>query len=173
MIFGDGAVALGLSIFAKCLGAEWVGNIGHHDERLARIKNLAKVDMTVNSHTENVEEAIGDRRFDVVVDAVGSVEIIKQGAKFLVPGGLVASTAYCIKDIPHWICRIYRINVRLQMLNWPYHEHRQHEEILELIREGKVDPKEFYSHVLPIDEAEKGVEMIKKREAYKVIFTME
>ena len=64
-------------------------------------------------------------------------------------------------------------DLRLQMLNWPYHEHRQHEEILELIREGKVDPKEFYSHVLPIDEAEKGVEMIKKREAYKVIFTME
>lgn len=45
--------------------------------------------MTVNSHTENVEEAIGDRRFDVVVDAVGSVDIIKQGSKFMVPGGLV------------------------------------------------------------------------------------
>ena len=173
LIFGDGAVALGLSIFAKCLGAEWVGNIGHHDERLARIKNLAKADMIVNSHTENVEEAIGDRRFDVVVDAVGSADIIKQGAKFLVPGGLVGvygvlhkgHSTLDLQDLPN--------NVRIQMLNWPYHEYRQHEEILELIREGKVDPKEFYSHVLPIDEAEKGVEMIKKREAYKVIFTME
>ena len=173
LIFGDGAVALGLSIFAKCLGAEWVGNVGHHDERLERIQKLAKVNLTVNSHTQSVEEAVGNRKFDVVVDAVGSTEIIKQGAKFLKPGGLLG--IYGVLHKGHASIDLQELpnNVRLHMLNWPYHEHRQHEEMLALIAEGKVDPKEFYSHVLPVEEAEKGVEMIKKREAYKVIFTME
>ena len=43
--------------------------------------------------------------------------------------------------------------------------------LLELIKEGKVDPSNFYSHVIPVEDAQKGLEMILKREAYKVIFT--
>ena len=173
LIFGDGAVALGLTTFAKCLGAEWVGNIGHHDDRLARIQKLAKADLIVNSHTEDVEAAIGDRKFDVVVDAVGSIENILQGAKYLVPGGLVG--IYGVLKKGHAMQDLQELpnNVRIQMLNWPYREHRQHEEMLALIKDGKVDPKEFYSHVMPVEEAQKGLEMILKREAYKVIFTYE
>ena len=171
LIYGDGTVALGLATFAKCLGAEWIGIVGHHDDRLARIKDLADVDLIVNSKKEDVAVAVGSRKFDIVVDAAGSVENVLEGAKFLVPGGLVGIYGVLKKGHAELDLQELPNNVRIQMLNWPYHEHRQHEEMLELIKEGKVDPSNFYSHVIPVEDAQKGLEMILKREAYKVIFT--
>ncbi len=173
LIFGDGAVALGLSCFARYLGAEKVVVVGHHDERLARIKDLGKVEQTINSHTEDVEQCLGAQRFDVCVDAAGSPEIVLQGAKFLVPGGRVG--VYGVLKKSHSTIDLLDLpnNVAVQVLNWPYHEYRQHAEMLDMIEKGIVDPKWFYSHVLPIDEAQKGVDLIRSREAYKVIFTME
>lgn len=173
LIFGDGAVALGLACFAKYLGASRVVNVGHHDDRLARIQELAHGDQVINSHREKVEDALGEQRFDVVIDAVGSPEIILQGAQFLVPGGQVG--VYGVLKQGHSTIDLLALpnHVSVQVLNWPYHEHREHEQMLQMIREGVVDPKWFYSHVLPIDEAQKGVDMIRSREAYKVIFTME
>lgn len=173
LIFGDGAVALGLAIFSRCLGADWVGSIGHHEERLEKIRRLAKADMTVNSHLEDVDQAIGNKKFDVVIDAVGSTDIIKKGAKYLVPGGLVGIYGVLHKGQASLDLQELPNNVRIHMLNWPYHEFRQHDEMLELIAQGKVDPKEFYSHILPIEQVRMGVEMVQKREAYKVIFKME
>ncbi len=173
LIFGDGAVALGLACMAKYLGAATVVNVGHHDERLARIRELAHADQTINSHTEEMEQALAGQKFDIVVDAVGSPEIIQQGAKFLVPGGRVG--VYGVLKQGHSTIDLLALpnNVAVQILNWPYHEHREHEAVLSMIRDGVIDPKWFYSHVLPIEDAQKGVDMIRSREAYKVIFTME
>ena len=172
LIFGDGAVGLGLACFAKKLGAVKVVNIGHHDERLARIQELAHVDQVVNSHKECVEEALAGQTFDVVIDAVGSPEIILQGAKFLVPGGRVG--VYGVLKQGHSTLDLLNLpnNVAIQVLNWPYHEHREHDAVVKMVQDGVVDPKWFYSHVMPVEEAQKAVEMIRNREAYKVIFTM-
>ncbi len=173
LIFGDGAVALGLSCFARHLGAQEVVVVGHHDDRLERIVELAHADHIVNSHSQDVEECLQDRKFDVVIDAAGSPEIVIQGAKYLVPGGRLG--VYGVLKQNHSTIDLLALpnNVTVQVLNWPYREHRVHSEVLKLIKDGVVDPKWFYSHVLPIDEAQKGVDMVRKREAYKVIFTME
>lgn len=173
LIYGDGAVALGLAVFARLLGARSVINIGHHDDRLQRIRELANVDMTINSHTQDPAECIGDRRFDVVIDAVGSTDIIVSGAQFLKPGGLMG--VYGVLKQEHSTIDLLALpnNVRLQMLNWPYHEHRTHDEVVAYVLEGKVDPKWFYSHVLLVDRAPRGFELIRSRKALKVIFTME
>lgn len=81
VIFGDGAVALGLSCFSRYLGAKNVTVVGHHDERLARIAKLAKVDLTINSHKEKVEEKLAGQKFDVCVDAAGSPGNYSAGCK--------------------------------------------------------------------------------------------
>lgn len=172
LIYGDGAVALGLARFAKLMGAARVVNVGHHDDRLKRIEDLAHVDQVINAHTQSVPEALKEERFDVVIDAVGSVEIICEGARFLKPGGLLGVYGVLKKEHSSLDLLALPNNVRLQILNWPYHEHRTHDEVVEWVRSGKVDPKWFYSHVMPVDDAAKGVEMIRNREALKVIFTM-
>ncbi len=60
----------------------------------------------------------------------------------------------------------------VHMLNWPFREHAAHGEIISLIREGRINPKDFYSHVLPIDEAPRAMEMVRTREAFKVVLAM-
>lgn len=171
LIYGDGAVANGVALFAKLLGAGWVGCVGHHDDRLEKIVGVAKPDLTVNSHKVDVAQAMGDRKVDLVIDCVGSVDVIKEGAKFLVPGGRVSVYGVLSKATANINLTELPNNISIHMLNWPYREHREHDAIIQLIEEGKLDPKDFYSHVLPAEECQKGAEMIENREAYKVIFT--
>ncbi len=172
LIYGDGAVALGLAILAREMGAAFVGCVGHHDERLSRIASHTPLDLAVNAHTEDVFEKAGDTRFDIVIDGVGSVDAACEGAKLLKPGGRVglygvlkhAKANVNLVDLPN--------NILFQTLNWPYREHAAHDEVISLVRRGVLNPKDFYSHVLPIEEAPKGVDMIRSREAYKVIIDM-
>lgn len=173
LIYGDGAVAHGLCAFSKIMNAGFVGCIGHHDERLQKISKIAKADIIINSKSESPEEKLNGKRFDIIIDAVGSIEIVHQASKMLKPGGKVAVYGVLKKekanlnlfDIPNNTC--------IHILNWPYREHRTHDELVKMINDGKIDPKNYYSHVMPMEDAAKGVELIKKREAYKVIFTME
>jgi threonine dehydrogenase-like Zn-dependent dehydrogenase len=61
---------------------------------------------------------MGDRKVDLVIDCVGSVDIIKEGARFLVPGGRgsvygvmnKATANINLVDLPNNVC--------IQMLNW-------------------------------------------------------
>ena len=172
LIFGDGAVAQGLAIMAHEMGAAYIGCVGHHDERLQRIAEHAPLDLMVNSHNEDIMEKAGDKRFDLVIDGVGSVDIIQQGARLLKPGGRVglygvlkhAKGSINLVDLPN--------NILLHTLNWPYREHAAHDEVVDLVHRGVLNPKDFYSHVLPIDQAPEGVELIRSRQAYKVIIDM-
>ena len=111
-------------------------------------------------------------RFDIVVDGVGSVDIIMEGARLCKPFGRVG----CYGVLKHAYANINLCdmpnNIMLQTLNWPYREHAAHDEVLSLVERGLLDPKEFYSHVLPLGEIAKGVEMIRTRQAYKVIIDM-
>ena len=172
LIFGDGAVAQGLAIMAHEMGAAFIGCVGHHDEHLARIAAHTPLDLMVNSHKQDVMEKAGDVRFDVVIDGVGSVDIVKQGARLVKPGGRVglygvlkhSKADINLVDLPNNVC--------LQTLNWPYREHATHDAVIELVRRGVLKPRDFYSHVLPIDKAPEGVELIRTRQAYKVIIDM-
>lgn len=172
LIYGDGAVAQGLAIMAHEMGAAFIGCVGHHDERLQRIAEHAPLDLMVNSHNESIFDKVGDTRFDIVIDGVGSVDIIQEGAKLLKPGGRVglygvlkhAKGSINMVDLPN--------NVLLQTLNWPYREHATHDEIVDMVHRGVLNPKDFYSHVLSLEEAPKGVELIRSRQAYKVIIDM-
>lgn len=172
LIYGDGAVAQGLAIMAHEIGAAFIGCVGHHDERLQRIAEHAPLNLMVNSHKENILDKVGDTRFDIVIDGVGSVDIIQEGAKLLKPGGRVglygvlkhAKGSINMVDLPN--------NVLLQTLNWPYREHATHDEIVDMVHRGVLNPKDFYSHVLSLEEAPLGVELIRSRQAYKVIIDM-
>jgi threonine dehydrogenase-like Zn-dependent dehydrogenase len=171
-IFGDGPAALGLASMAHGMQAGYLGCAGHHDERLKIIKAQAQVDALVNTRTQTLGEVIGQRKFDIIIDAAGSLGIIREAAGMLKPGGRVCVYGVLKKsqadlnlvDLPNNTC--------VQVYNRPYHEYRTHDEVCELVESGSLDLKSFYSHVLPIDEAARGFELVKSRQAYKVILTM-
>ena len=58
---------------------------------------------------------------------------------------------------------------RPDRLNWPYQEHSTHDELVRAILDDRIDPKDYYSHVMPMDDVARAVEMVRSREAYKVV----
>lgn len=63
-------------------------------------------------------------------------------------------------------------NIRLHILNWPYGEHRAHEAVTALVARGVLVPSQYYTHILPLEDAQKGFELVASREAFKVILQM-
>jgi L-iditol 2-dehydrogenase len=171
LIIGDGSVGMGLSHFVGAYGVNSNIVVGHHDDRLARIAEIAKPTMTINTKTEGMDKIEG-RKFDVVVDAVGSTDIIRQGVRMVKPGGKLVvmgvlnknNTTISLLEIPNYTA--------VMMLSFPYKEHRTQDEVIGYMRSGFVKAPDYYSHIMPIDDAPEGVRLLETREAFKVILTM-
>jgi L-iditol 2-dehydrogenase len=170
LIYGDGPIGLELAHLVRLAGAQWVGIVGHRAHRLERIGRLAQMDFVANAKTEDVEAKLGERKFDLVIDAVGSMAIIQAGAKRLKPGGKLGAYGtlkrkdanVSLVDLPN--------NISLHILNLPHIVPGQREELLQFILAGQIKPQDYYSHVLPLTDAVQAVQMIETREAFKVVF---
>jgi threonine dehydrogenase-like Zn-dependent dehydrogenase len=171
IIFGDGAVSQGLSHFIRAYKVNSVVIVGHHDDRLNRIEKLTKPEMLINSNRENVLDILKNRRFDMAIDAAGSPDIVRLGASMLKPGGKMAMYGVLKKGLSTIDLYALPNNVALHILAYPYQEHRTHDDIIEMMRSGFIRAKDYYSHVLPAEQAAEGIDLIEKREAFKVIFT--
>ena len=60
-------------------------------------------------------------------------------------------------------------NTRLHMLNFPYGEYDILPETVEMIEQGRVHPRDFYSHVVPFTEIDRAMHLLETREAFKVV----
>jgi threonine dehydrogenase-like Zn-dependent dehydrogenase len=171
LIFGDGAVGMGLSLFLRSYNVSSVVIVGHHDDRLERIKRVSKPDILINSDKDNIQDVIGNKKFDMAIDAAGSIEIIKEAARLIKPCGKVC--AYGVMKEGRSTLNLYDIpnSISLQILGGPYQHHRTHDKIIELMHNGFVKAKDFYSHVLPSEQVAEGIRMLETREALKVILT--
>jgi threonine dehydrogenase-like Zn-dependent dehydrogenase len=128
----------------------------------------------VNSSTEDVasrvRELTGGRGFDRAIDAIGLVSPIDHAPEVLARGGRCG--LYGVEDaqdgkpggrisIPaggEWsLCQIYPA------------EHLAHDEIISLVRSGKLHPSRYITHRLPLDEINRGFELIREKRAVKVV----
>lgn len=171
-VFGDGPVAYGLASLLKIMGANFVGCAGHHDDRLAVLRDNAGVDLIINTHDSSVKESVGERKFDLVIDAIGSTDVIFEGSEILKQGGKIGMYGVLKKGKGNVDLLHVPNNVCIHKLNDPYGEYRSHREVCELVEAGKINLKDFYSHTMPIDKAAEAFELVKSRKAYKVVLTM-
>jgi L-iditol 2-dehydrogenase len=173
MIFGDGSISLGLSIFLKQLKVNSIVTAGHHDNRLDRIRKIADPGLMINTHTTRLEDALGDRRFDIVIDAAGSLDAARQGGRFLKPGGAGKVCIYGVLPRGKSTIDLYDLlnNTGIQIMSYPYKEHRTHDEIVDFMRRGIINTKDFYDCVLPCEQAAEAFRKIENREAFKAILT--
>lgn len=59
------------------------------------------------------------------------------------------------------------------MLNFPYGEYDMMAENIEYIQKGLIDPKNYYSHVLPMGCLDEILDLVQNRKARKVIMTID
>lgn len=171
LVYGDGPVGLGITRFLRLKNAANVVCVGHHTDRLARVTEISQVERTIDSSRERVEDALEGATFDLVIDAVGSTKVVQEGVRFLKPRGLLG--VYGVIKKGHDGFNLYDLpnNRRIHMLTLPYREHDYHDEIIRMIEDGTIDPKDYYSHVLPAEEINEALAKTKSREALKVVLT--
>ena len=173
LVYGCGPMGLGNMNVMRALGARRVVAVDGIPERLELAKENAHVDAVINFREQPVAEALHGEKFDFVMDAVGSTAILEEGSQFLVPGGKACSFGVLSagKDLInlHNLQNNTCVHVHMQ----PYKRFEVIPAVVELMRQGKLDPKKFYSHVMPLEEIHRAIAMVKAKEALKIILTID
>jgi threonine dehydrogenase-like Zn-dependent dehydrogenase len=170
-ILGVGAVALSMCRFAKVFGADPVIVVGRRDDALARARRIG-ADVTVNTATEDpvaaVKRATGGRGADLILDATGDAAFLKACMAALAPDGKAAPYAtYETKDT------IRQMIDPARLVAAGTGEDRAHPYLLDATRLGLVNLADYYSHRFPLSRIREGFDMLKRKEAFKIVFEME
>jgi|GEM_PF-341912 len=171
LVYGCGPMGLSAAHFCRLLGVEYIAVIDSLVDRLERAKKLLDADQIINFQTEDVSAVLKGKQFDLVIDAVGSSKILIEGSHYCKCNGTIGAMGVLKKGDSFFDVQKIKNSVRVHMLNFPCHSFSSLDLLQEMIHRKEVNPKDFISHVIPVEEVEKGLDMIRKREAFKVILT--
>lgn len=171
-VVGCGPVGLSMTALARLMGAGKVVMAGHHRERLKAAEKLG-ADLAFSSKEQDVVKTVKaymPEGVDLFVDCVGRTSIIDQGMQIVKETGKIGLYGIGMHtgDVIDWDKAPYNFN--LHSVQWPIalEEKKVHDEVIGYILDGKLDLKDFVSHVLPVEEFEQGIELVKTRKGLKV-----
>jgi threonine dehydrogenase-like Zn-dependent dehydrogenase len=169
-VVGCGPVGLCTVMAARALGAGKVVAIDMVPERLKLAESLGA--LPVNPSETDADDVVLDltewRGADVVVDAVGSEQALKACFPLVRMGGTISLPGMYVEDaasVPIGDMWLKNITVMAGVAN----VQGRMDEVLELIRDGRIDPKVIISHRLPLSEAPEGYRLFDAKEALKVV----
>jgi len=172
LIFGAGPMGLAIMRYMSILGAKSVTAVDSVPERLEMATRIGRVGRVIDFAREDVKSALGGQLFDRVIDAVGLSSVVNEGSHYLKPYGVLCSLGVLKKDDAQVDLSKLKNNTLVHMLNFPYHEHQCLGENLQYIREGLIDPKDFYSDVMPMEDVNKAIELVRAKKTIKAILTI-
>lgn len=171
VILGAGAVGISMCKFAKLMGAVPVIMVARRDEQLSYAKTIG-ADEIINSSTESVSDRIKELTdssgVDRIIDTAGSVELVTDAVQALATGGKLVP--YGMPETDGAITGAVSDDA---VLGAQPAEAKAHEYVLGTVRLGLLNPLDFYSHKLPFAEVVEGFELLKTKEAFKVVFEMD
>ncbi|MDO8614001.1 MAG: alcohol dehydrogenase family protein [Dehalococcoidia bacterium] len=169
-VVGCGPVGIFAQISARILGAAAVYGIDLEPSRLKLAASTGSI--AVNASEQDPLDAILEatewRGADVVMECVGNEAALESALRLVRPAGTVCVVGVFIEDrvgLPLGDLWIKNVTLKGGLCNVQGHW----EEVLSLVRHGRVDPTVIISHTLPLDEAPKGYALFNAREATKVI----
>lgn len=172
LIFGAGPVGLSFTKFTKLMGLKYVAVV---DPLQAKRNKALEMGADEVFGTElDALKALCEKRgkkFDVIVDAVGSPKIINSAVELVRMGGTIGVYGVIADGtIP---VEKFRgpYNFNLFIHQWPtrFREAAAQKPLCEWVREGKLSANEFLSHEFPIDQITDAMEAVKRGEAIKVL----
>lgn len=173
LVYGCGPMGLGSIRVMKALGAARIVAVDGLDDRLKMAVNKMGADQAINFTKVDLAETLNGEKFDFVYDAVGSISILECGSHFLKPGGKVCGLG--VVGVGKDLLNIHNVqnNVSVHIHMQPHKRFSHMEELVEMVLAGKIDPKDFYSHVLPMEEIHKAMELVKNKQCLKVIIKID
>lgn len=173
VIFGAGPVGLTFCKFAKLLGMGPIISVDITDVKIPEAIH-AGADYAFNSNKADIVSEIKKilpGGADYSLDAVGNNALINQGMELIRDNGKLLTYGISRKlDMNlDWSKAPY--NWSLQFLQFPVkkQEGDAHEQIINWIREGVIDLKDYVSHIIDFERALDAFDMIEKRVPCKKI----
>ncbi len=161
LVIGDGPVAAAFVGLAAAMGAGRIAALGHRESRLA---GLAALGATLTLNTTGLDERTtaqklaqsGADPFDVIVDTVVHPELFEPLRERVAP-----NARFTVYGTPQ--PRLSREAIRPYQLT--FDEAETHEEVLELVRTGRLQLGAFYGPIIPLDEIDEAIRMVRERDS--------
>ena len=172
LITGCGPIGLFAVCIARAEGATMILATDLNPSRLDIAKSLG-ADHTLNPREDSVVDQVRSLTkgagVDVLCEMSGNQAAIRDGFSVLAPGGRVSLLGLLDGDVSLDLnndvifrgSRIYGITGRRIFDTW--------ERTADLLNSGKVDVGPIITHELPLDEFERGMEILRKGEGAKVV----
>lgn len=173
LINGCGPVGLSMVKFASLMGVRKIFASDIDQNRLEKaLKQGAH--RIINPQREDLEKIIWEEEkdgLDIFIDAVGVNSLMNTGLNLVKFGGKIGVygiSPVCSSQID-WSKAPY--NWSIQFVQWPNVrvEATLHDEVIDFIRRGMIQLDEFVTHVLPLEDFRKGLEIVKNKEGLKVV----
>lgn len=173
-VLGCGPIGLFAVAAASTLGAAAVFATDISPRRLEIAKAMGATH-ALNPLTDDIPaiitQATGGYGTDVVIEASGSVDALKQSFRYLRKGGRMALIGLpgkpigleLGKEVVFKEAKIIGIHGRKMFETWTQMEN--------LLAAGKLDISPAITHVLPLQRWQEGIELAKSGQACKVIYT--
>jgi len=169
-VVGCGPVGLCTVMAARALGAGKVVAVDMVPERLKLAESLGAI--VVNPKETDADDVVLEltqwRGADVVVDAVGHESALAACFPLVRMGGTISLPGmYMEVEAPMPIGDMWLKN--LTVTAGVANVQGRMDEVIELVRDGRLDPEVIISHRLPLSQAAEGYEMFDRKEALKVV----
>ena len=166
-VVGSGPVAQAFATFAKLLGAAPVyafGRTSRYAERFARVVGCDGYVMGTE-YPREVERIIADGGFDIVIEAVGSLEALHSSLALAGARGLVHVYGIAPESLP--FAPAERRLPQVRTLGAV--EGRAQAQLVDFINAGALRLEDWVSHVFPLDECVRAFAMVKQHECLKAV----
>jgi threonine dehydrogenase-like Zn-dependent dehydrogenase len=171
LIVGDGPVALCMTAWGKAMGLKEIVILGQNSFTMPIAGQLGATVVFNDNNPSEKESLLAQYkgRINHYIDTVGLPATTRQGLPFLAPDGMINVYGLRSGNELHIPLSGMR-NFGVRFIQWPIHskEGAVHEEVCQAVLEKRLDPDKIISHVLPIEEYQKGFDLIKEKQALKV-----
>jgi 2-desacetyl-2-hydroxyethyl bacteriochlorophyllide A dehydrogenase len=172
-VVGCGPTGLCAQLCARLFGPAVVLAVDHHAYRLAKAKEVGSI--PIDFDHEDVAARVRDhsdgRGADVVIEAVGKAEAVSTALELLRPWGTLVTMGAFMEPSFKFPLRDFN----LSHFTWrasPAPPVRNYiPRLISLMQRGRLDSSPVVSHVLPLEEAPRGYQLMAEREdeALKVL----
>jgi len=169
-IVGPGPIGLYALQLVRAEGARRTVVVGTHRSRLEVARRLgadAVVDLSQEDPVEGVLRANEGRLADIVIEATGNPDAVETACQIASKKGKIVLTGIFHEEARVHPRHIVRKELRIRG-SFCY-TREDFATCIQLVADGRVRTAPVITHVLPLKEMEKGLQLIKSREAIKVI----
>lgn len=165
LIYGAGPVGLSFVKLGRLFGLGWIGIVDRHNDKRRRALAFGADAAFAPG------EVTPPGKLDAVIDAVGSVALLREGLPLLRRGGSHCIYGVLTEPVLHVDKARADFNFNLLVHQWPTrrYEKESQPQLCQWIREGRLTSADFLSHRFPLARIREAFDEVARRTVIKAL----